>query len=102
MQVPTAWAIRLEISGTRHNCLILLPEIRRATEKPRDVLRKCIQHLARGLAPRDAFRVGRENGEVAVPPSGKLAPLNAVYLGSELGIFSPIVVKECSPFAPCF
>src|SRR5215813_10619721 len=101
MQVPAPWTNGLEISRTRQNGLVRWPEIRRATEKPRDVLRKHIQHFARGFAPRETFRVGRENREVAVPRGGKFAALNPVYLGRELGAFGPVGVKECDPFAPC-
>src|SRR5262249_47682213 len=47
-----------------------------------------------------AFRIGRENGEISVPPGGKLAALHQIYLGSELGILAPIVIKKSGPFAP--
>src|SRR5215472_8595084 len=101
MQVPAPWAIRLEISCAGQGGLVRGSEIRRATKKPRDVLRKHIQHFAGGFAARDAFGVGGENGEIAVPSGGKLAALNLVDLGSELGILGSIFFKESGPVVPC-
>ena len=85
MQVLPARVIGLEISRAlvRQNGLVRRPEIGRASEKPGDVLRQNVQHLARGVAPRDAFRVGREDGKVAVPPGREFAPLHLVDLGGE-------------------
>jgi hypothetical protein len=55
VQIPTPRRNGLEVSRSRQNGLVRWPEIRRATEKPRDVLREHIQHFARSFAPRDAF-----------------------------------------------
>src|SRR5215470_1770237 len=101
MQVPALGAVGLEISRAGQVGLVRRREVPRTAEKPWDVLRKHIQHLARGFATRDTFRVGRENGEIAVPSGRKLAALNLVDLGGELGVFGPIVFKSRGPFAPC-
>ena len=70
----------LEIAGALvgQGGLVRRAEIRRAAEEPGDVLREHVQHLAGCLAPRDAFRVGRKDGEIAVPTGREFAPLHLV------------------------
>ena len=76
------------------------PEVGRAAEKPRDVLREDVQHLAGGVASGDALCVRREHREIAIPSGGKFAALHLVDLGGELGEGPAIAIEELHPFAP--
>ena len=64
--------------------LVRRPEVGRAAEEPGHVLREHVEHLARGVAPGDALRVGRKDRQVAVPAVRQLAPLHLLDLGGEL------------------
>jgi hypothetical protein len=62
-------------------------------------LRQSVQHLARIVAARKAFRIGHEDREVAIPTLRKLAPLYLVDLGREQWILRSIGRKEIAPIA---
>src|SRR5206468_9150453 len=78
------------------------PKIRRTAEEPGDVLREHIQRLGRSVAPRNAFRIGGEDRQVAVPAGGKFAPLHLFDLGRELGVFGSISGEEFGPLLSGF
>src|SRR5262249_37162085 len=59
-------------------------------------------HLARCFTPGDALRVGREDGQVAVPPRRQLAPLHLLHLGRERGILPSVSLEELCPAASGF
>ena len=84
----------------RQGGLVRRSKIRRASEEPGNVLREHVQHLARGFPPGDALRVGRKDGEVAVPTGRQLAPLHQIDLGRQFGILGAIGCEEFRPLAP--
>ncbi len=102
MQVLPAWVVGLEASRARvrQGGLVRRPQIRRAPEKPGDVLREHVEHGSRGLSPGEALRVGRKDGEVTVPSGGQLAPLHLVDLGREGRVGGPIGREELGPPTP--
>src|SRR5438445_10482569 len=103
MHILSARAVGLEISGTiEFDGGFLRPlEVGGASEKPGDILRDNVQHLARCVAPGHALGVGQEDREVSVPPRRKLASLHLIDLGSEIGMLGSIYVEQIHPSAAC-
>ena len=101
MQVLPARAVGLEISGAIEfeGGPVRRRQIRRASEKPGDILRDDVKHIARCVPPSHALGVGREDREVSVPPRRKLASLHLIDLGSEIGMLGPIGVEQVCPSA---
>src|SRR5712691_12476636 len=101
MQVPSSRTARLEVSGPleRQGGLIGRAEIRRSAHQPSDVLRKHVEHFARGIPSGDALGVGRKDGKPGIPSGRQLTPLHQVDLGRELWIFRPVSREKFSPTA---
>src|SRR6185312_1260101 len=99
MEIASARAARLEVArtGELKRRLVRGAEVRRAAEEPGNVLGEHVQHLARGIAPGDALRIGRKARQVAVPSRRQLAPLHLVDLGSELRILRAVVGEQRLP-----
>jgi hypothetical protein len=102
MQVLPAQAVGLEVSGTLvcQGRFVGRTEIRRSPKEPGDVLRKHVEHFARGFPPGDALWVSRKDGEVMAPTGWQLAALHQVDLGRQLGMLSSIGGEEFRPMAP--
>src|SRR5215471_16409266 len=104
MQISAAGSARLEITCAlkREQRLVGGAEIRRSTEQPGDVLGKNIEDLTGGIAPGDAFRIGRKNRQALIPSPRQLALLHQVDLVCELRIFRAISCKELAPLTAGF
>ncbi len=103
MEVFSAWAICLEVSCPLElqGGFVRGAKIGRAPEEPGNVLRQDVQHLARGIPPCDAFRVGRKLGEICVPSGRQLAPLHLVDFAGQFGILDPVAREQVHPPPPC-
>src|SRR5262249_62020257 len=86
----------------RAHLLVGGAESRRSTEQPGNVLGKNIEDLTGGIAPGDAFRIGRKNRQALIPSPRQLALLHQVDLVCELRIFRAISRKELAPLTACF
>src|SRR4030095_5386132 len=82
MEILTAWGPGLEASRAlvRQGGLVRRPEVRRAAEQPRDVLREHVEHLARSAPAGDALGIRREDGEIAIPSLRQVASLHLIDL----------------------
>src|SRR5258707_13108541 len=96
MQVLPARAVGLEISGAIEfeGGLVRRREVGRASEKPGDILRDNVQHLARCAAPGHALGAGQEDREVSVPPPRKLPSLHRIDLGSKIALLSSLWFRQ--------
>ena len=92
VQIPAAARARLEVAGALEgqDRLVRGTEIRRAAEQPGDVLRQHVEHFPRGVAPRDAFGIGRKDGQTAIPSGRQLTALHQIDLGRKLRIFRAV------------
>src|SRR5205823_13597663 len=99
VQVLAPGTVRLEVARplVLERGLVRRPEIRRSAQEPRDVLRQHVQHLARGVAPREALRIGREDGKIPVPAGRELPPLHQIDLVRELRMLRPVRGEELRP-----
>src|SRR5262249_10704439 len=70
--------------------LIRRSKVRRASQEPRDILRKDVEHFARCVSTSHALWVGGEDGKVAVPAGRQLALLHLLDFGCQAGIFVTI------------
>src|SRR6266850_1200159 len=86
MQVSPRWRRRFELSGCREfqRRLGRRSEIRGATQQPWNTPGNGVEHLRRGVASRDALRIGWKRRQIAVPAGGMLAPLHLSDLDSEI------------------
>src|ERR1051325_11113792 len=102
VQIFPRAVIGFEISRAleRQSGLVRRTKVGRATKKPRNVLRQNVQHFAGGISACDAFGICREHRKIAVPLSGKLAPLHLLNLGGELRILGSIGGKKFCPMPP--
>src|ERR1700693_3803608 len=94
MEVFPTRTVGLKISRTveSQSGLVRGAKIRGAAEKPGNVLCEHIQYFCRCVPPRDALRVGRKRGEIAVPPGWEFSALHQVNFGCELGVLRSIGV----------
>src|SRR5207253_5392723 len=101
MEILPAPAPGLEASRAlvRQGRLVRRPEVGRAAEQPRDVLREYVEHLARSITAGDALGIRREDGEVAIPSRGQVSSLHLIDLGRELRMGGPIRREERGPLA---
>src|SRR5262249_19669043 len=77
--------------------LVRRTEVRRPAEEPRDVLREHVEDFAGGVAAGDALGISREDGKVAIPSRGEVAPLHQIDLVRELGIRGAVRRQELGP-----
>src|SRR5579863_5081579 len=104
MEVFPTRASGLKVARTveSQSGLVRRTKITAAAEKPGDVLGKHIQYFCRCVPSREAFGVGRERGEIAVPPGWQLPALHQVNLGCEFGVLRSIRVDQLGPFSSGF
>src|SRR5262249_21527026 len=91
----------LEVTGSLkgQRRFVRRPQVRRASDKPGNILCENVQDLARGLASGDSLGVSREDGEIAIPARGQFAPLHQFDLGGEFGKPGSISGEEFQPLA---
>src|SRR5215510_12771820 len=101
MQVLPARAIGLEVSSAseRQGGLVRWPEVSRATEEPRDVLCKYVQHFPRRVPPGNSLCIGRKNRESMIPPGWEFPPLHELDFVRQLGILTSICFELLRPRA---
>src|SRR5262245_60492336 len=99
MQVLPARVVRLEVSRALvFECgLVRRTQVRRAPQQPRDVLGEDVEDLPRSVAPGDSLRVGRKDGEMAIPTGRQFAPLHLIDLNCQLGKLGAVTRKEIGP-----
>src|ERR1700737_1189383 len=101
MQVLSAWTVGLEISRAVvfERGFVRRRQISRTSEKPGDVLREDVEHLARSFPPGNALGVGREGREISIPCGWQLTPLHLVDLGGEIRMRGAIGIEQVRPLA---
>src|ERR1700716_259456 len=99
VQVPAARSAGLDVPGPleRQGGLVGRAEIRRPADQPWAVLRKHIEHFARGVPSGDPFGVGGKDEKPCIPFGRQLTPLHQVDLVRELGIFRPVSREQLGP-----
>src|ERR1700752_1495195 len=100
MEIPPTGTRGLEVPGTleRQRSLVGRPQIPRAAEEPRNVLREHVQHLPRSFTAGDAFGGCWKDGQGSIPASRKLTMLHQIDLVCEIGILRAIGAESLDPF----
>src|SRR5262245_3520064 len=100
MEVLSTRAIGLKIPSTLkgQQGLIRRSQIGRASEEPRNVLGKHVQHLSGRFPSRNALRVNSKDGEVPIPSGGEFAPLHLGDLNRQFGGGTSVSLEEPCPF----
>src|SRR5262245_38642937 len=101
MQILAAVVVRLKVAGALvfERRLVGWAKVGRPSKKPRDVLGEHIEHFARGVSARNAFRVGWEDWKTGVPLGRHLAALHLLNFCGELRMRAAIRGEQIGPAA---
>src|SRR5438105_15220528 len=99
MQVPATVVVAFEIGRSleSESCFGGRKKVRSSAHQPGNVLRKYVEHLARGIASGQTFRVGRKIWKILIPAIGQSAVLDSVYSIREFRIFARVLFEVAYP-----
>ena len=88
------------MSPAPSNFRVVLLDVPRSANEPRDILRKHVEALTRSLPSRETLGARRKDWKITIPAMRQLPPLHQIDFGGEFGIFALIGGEELRPLPP--